>query len=150
MTSFMTTPQGRSCLREARKEEIKFMQDWKVWEVRTIEECKRVTGKAPIGGRWVGHNKGDADSPKIRCRYVAKDIARWRDGAMCAATPPLEAVRLLLSDLATRRRSGDRRKTGQRKALVIDVSKAHLHAFVKRGVYVALPLRSQNLACAPN
>ena len=63
--------------REARKEEIKFMQDWKVWEVRTIEECKRVTGKAPIGGRWVDHNKGDADTPKIRCRYVAKDIARW-------------------------------------------------------------------------
>ena len=58
---------------------------------------------------------------------------------MFAATPPLEAVRLLLSDLATRRRSGDRRKAGQRKALVIDVSKAHLHAFVKRDVYVALP-----------
>ena len=76
-------------VREARKEEIKFMQDWNVWEVRTIEECKRVTGKAPIGGRWVDHNKGDADSPKIRCRYVAKDIARWRDDAMFAATPRL-------------------------------------------------------------
>ena len=53
--------------------------------------------------------------------------------------PPLEAVRLLLSELATRRRDGDRRKPGQRKALFIDVSKAHLHAFVKRDIYVALP-----------
>ena len=33
--------------REARLEEIRFMQDWKVWEVRTIQECKEVTGKAP-------------------------------------------------------------------------------------------------------
>ena len=70
---------------------------------------------------------------------MAKDIAKWRDDAMFAATPPLEAVRVLLSDLATRRRSGGYRKAGQRKALVIDVSKAHLHAFVKRDVYVALP-----------
>ena len=71
---------------------------------------------------------------------MAKDIAKWRDDAMFAATPPpLEAARILLSDLATRRRSGDYRKAGQRKALVIGVRKAHLHAFVKRDVYVALP-----------
>ena len=53
--------------------------------------------------------------------------------------PPLEAVRFLLSDLATRKRAGDYKKAGPRKALLIDVSKAHLHAFVKRDVYVALP-----------
>ena len=71
------------------------MQDWHVWEVRTVKECREVTGKAPIGGRWVDHNKGDADNPKVRCRWVAKDIAQWCDDAMCAATPPFEAVRLL-------------------------------------------------------
>ena len=47
------------------------MQDWKVWEVRPIAECKAVTGKAPIGERRVDHNKGDADIPKVRCRWVA-------------------------------------------------------------------------------
>eukprot|EP00969_Alexandrium_andersonii_P229528 10137242-Alexandrium_andersonii.AAC.1 len=58
---------------------------------------------------------------------------------MFAATPPLEAVRLLLSDLATRGRAGvRRRRRGSRKALLIDVRKAHLHAFVE-DVYVALP-----------
>ena len=67
---------------------------------------------------------------------------------MFAATPPLEAVRLLLSEMATRQRAqpgkpgcgpaaGKRR--GQRKAMVINVSKAHLHAFVNRDIYVALP-----------
>ena len=37
--------------REARLEEAKFMQDWHVWDVRPISECRAVTGNAPIGGR---------------------------------------------------------------------------------------------------
>ena len=57
---------------------------------------------------------------------------------MFAATPPLEAIRLLLSDLAVRRR-GQEKQRGRRKLLVIDVRKAHLHAFVDREVYVDLP-----------
>eukprot|EP00969_Alexandrium_andersonii_P032391 1414385-Alexandrium_andersonii.AAC.1 len=59
---------------------------------------------------------------------------------MFAATPPLEVLRILLSDLATsgRARVGGRRP-GARKALLIDVRKAHLHAFVHEDVYVALP-----------
>ena len=53
----------------------------------------------------VDHNKGGEGSPKVRSRYVAKGIARWKDDAMFAATPPLEAVRLLLSEMATRQRA---------------------------------------------
>eukprot|EP00969_Alexandrium_andersonii_P294439 13014634-Alexandrium_andersonii.AAC.1 len=53
----------------------------------------------------VGHNKGDAENPTVRSRYVAKDIAHWKDDAMLAATPPLEAARLLLSFLATSERA---------------------------------------------
>ena len=56
---------------------------------------------------------------------------------MCAVAPPLEAVRRLLSDFATRGRPG--RGKGARKALFIDVRKAHLHAFTARDIYVALP-----------
>ena len=76
-------------LNKARQEDIAFMQSWKVWEVCTREEAYRRTGKAPIGGRWVDHNKGDKEHPNIRCRYVAKDIARWKDDWMFVATPPL-------------------------------------------------------------
>eukprot|EP00969_Alexandrium_andersonii_P088626 3909664-Alexandrium_andersonii.AAC.1 len=59
---------------------------------------------------------------------------------MFAATPPLEALRLLLSDLATRRRGcANGRRRGARKALLIDVRKARLHAYVEDDVYAALP-----------
>eukprot|EP00969_Alexandrium_andersonii_P002159 94575-Alexandrium_andersonii.AAC.1 len=73
----------------------------------------------PIEGRWVGHNKGDAASPNVRSRYVAKGVALWKGGAMFAATPPLGAVRFLLSGLATRGRAGcRRRRPGDREALL--------------------------------
>ena len=45
---------------DARVEELKFMKSWHVWDVRPVAECWARTGKAPVGGRWVDHNKGDA------------------------------------------------------------------------------------------
>eukprot|EP00969_Alexandrium_andersonii_P180314 7969818-Alexandrium_andersonii.AAC.1 len=59
---------------------------------------------------------------------------------MLPATPPLEALQLLFSELATRQRAGDsRRHSGQRKPVMVDERKAHLHAFVDEEVYIALP-----------
>ena len=80
------------------------------------------------------HNKGDSENPNVRCRWVACEIATDKDEPLCAATPPLEALRMALSDVATRRKGGP-----QRKVLFIDVRKAHLHASSVREVYVQLP-----------
>eukprot|EP00969_Alexandrium_andersonii_P353767 15440644-Alexandrium_andersonii.AAC.1 len=69
--------------------------------------------------------------PNVRSRYAAKDHASYKNDPMFAATAPLEALRLLLSDLATRRRGcADGRRRGARKALLIDVRKADLRAYV--------------------
>eukprot|EP00969_Alexandrium_andersonii_P213794 9440964-Alexandrium_andersonii.AAC.1 len=107
------------------------MESWGVWDVRPISECLSRAGKKPIGGRWVDHNKGDSETPNVRSRYVAKDIAYYKEDSMFAATSPLEALRLLWSDLATRRRGrAYGRRRGAREALLIDVRKAHLHAYV--------------------
>eukprot|EP00969_Alexandrium_andersonii_P006781 295468-Alexandrium_andersonii.AAC.1 len=60
---------------------------------------------------------------------------------MFATAPPLEAVCVLLSDLATSGRACVRgRRSGARKAFFIDVRKAHLRAFVYEDAYAALPL----------
>ena len=40
-------------LKEARKEEVDFMEGRKIWSLRTIDECWKVTGKAPVSVRWV-------------------------------------------------------------------------------------------------
>eukprot|EP00969_Alexandrium_andersonii_P138558 6127676-Alexandrium_andersonii.AAC.1 len=63
----------------AGAEEVKFMQSWNAWDVRPVSERRARAGKGPIGGRWVGHAKGDSDVPDVRSRYVAKDTAFYND-----------------------------------------------------------------------
>ena len=111
------------------------MNSWKVWDVVPVSECKRRTGKAPLKGRWVDVNKGDSSRPIISCRWVAKEFNTYKSAEFFAATPPLEALRMMISHAASGRSHG----LGGRKLLVIDARKAHLHAMAEREVYVDLP-----------
>ena len=38
----------------ARADELKYFDEMRVYEYATLDECHRVTGKAPIGTRWIG------------------------------------------------------------------------------------------------
>ena len=108
------------------------MLDWRVWDEVPVEQSYQRTGKKPLGGKWVDGNKGDASQPVVRCRYVAQEIAFSRSDDFFAATPPLEALRLLISHAASNRKQGY-------KILVMDARKAHLHAYADREIYVELP-----------
>ena len=61
-------------VRKARTEEIAELHKYKVYEKRPIAECIAVTGKKPMGIRWVDTNKGDNENPEYRSRIVAKDL----------------------------------------------------------------------------
>ena len=62
-----------------------------------------------LNGRWVLCNKGDLLAPDCRARFVACEVNVGDDLSFFAATPPLEAKRLLLSQWATQRtRKGKR------------------------------------------
>eukprot|EP00969_Alexandrium_andersonii_P264864 11706968-Alexandrium_andersonii.AAC.1 len=61
----------------ARAEEVKSTRPRNVWGVRPVSDCRARTGRGPIGGRWVDRNKGDSDTPNVRSRYVAQDIALY-------------------------------------------------------------------------
>ena len=125
-------PLPSALARAARREELDFMIGWGVWDEVPVEECRRVTNKNPLGGKWVDVNKGDAAAPLVRCRYVAKEIAFTRNDDFFAATPPLEALRLLVSHAASNRDKN-------LKLMVMDARKAHLHAMAERDVFVDLP-----------
>jgi hypothetical protein len=118
-------------VKQARAEEVKFMLEWGVWERALVSDCWRETGKPPIGSKWVDVNKGDATKPLIRSRFVVKEIATYKSDDFFAATPPLEALRLLLALAAT---GGE-----DTKLEVLDARKAHLHAFADRTVFTQLP-----------
>ena len=68
-----------------------------------IEEEK---GKL-IDVRWIDTNKGDTANPNYRSRLMGREFNTYRDDALYAATPPLEALRLIISHAAIIRRGGD-------------------------------------------
>ncbi len=71
----------------------------------------------------------------VRSRCVAKEFANVRSDDFFAAIPPFEALRMLLSHVASGRSSS----RGGRKVLVVDARKTHLHTPAERDVYVAVP-----------
>ena len=74
--------------RKPRREEIQYFRKMKVYTKVEIVECRRVTGKGPIGVRWVDVNKECEIYPKYRSRLVAKETNTHSMPEMYAATPP--------------------------------------------------------------
>ena len=72
-----------------------------VWERVPLSEAYKITGRPPITVRWVDVNMGDDDVPDIRSRLVARQIRGAHEDPMFAPTPPLEALRAVLSYAAT-------------------------------------------------
>ena len=85
----------------ARAKELAYFEEKQVWEKCPISEAKRVTSRPPITVRWVDVNKADDVSPDIRSRLVARQIRHHGEAAVFAPTPPLEALRTVLSIVAT-------------------------------------------------
>ena len=120
-------------VRRARMVEIEYARRKKVWtKIRRAEARRR--GLKIIKVRWIDVNKGDALDPNIRCRLVAKEFNNGVEDGLFAATPPLEALRLLVSSAATV-------KTGAENNVIMinDVSRAFFEAPINREVCIELP-----------
>ena len=75
----------------------------------------------------------------MRCRFVAKEIRRGTREDLFAATPPLEAKKMLFSFAVTEGIGWKGSRHTGMKIDVVDVSCAYLHAKTKRDVYIELP-----------
>ncbi len=81
-------------IKEARAEELKFMEGFGIFEETSVEDCRRETGKMPVGTKWVDVNTGSLAEPVVRSRLVARDFkpkGEKERGDLFAAMPPLEA-----------------------------------------------------------
>ena len=135
-------PMDPDLVRAGRRVEMDFMAklgDRGVWEYSTTDECYQETGRKPLGVRWVDTDKGDKDRPDYRSRLVVQEtrsqstIEPGDVGAVFAATPPLECLRLVCSEVM----SSD---PAEKKCLrFLDISRAHPHCEIKRVVYIRLP-----------
>lgn len=88
----------------------------------------KVGGPRVIGYKWIETNKCDSRRPNHRSRLVATEL-RWTRTPIFAGTPPLEALRILITMAAQADAAGDPDPIRLR---IIDVSKAHFYTDAHR------------------
>ena len=88
-----------------------------------------------ISLRWIDVNKGDISFSSYRSRLVGQEFNIGKDDSLYAATPPLEALRLIASQAATCCADGN----FDREIMINDVSRAYFYARPTRRIYIELP-----------
>ena len=117
-------------VRQARQEEMDYVHKMRLHDKVHTSECRRITGKPPITVRWIDINKGDKECPNYRSRIVAREINTYKRDDLFAATPPLEALKVILAMTASANKG--------EVIMVNDISRAFFHAKVERDVYIQL------------
>ena len=124
--------------RAAMMDELQYFNDT-VWRFLPKSEADKLYPNATfLGGRCVNHNKGESLNPKVRCRFVATEVAKENNLAYYASTPPLDAIRLLASQFA-------KRKTLKGTPLAMsfrDATKAYFNAVPTRVILIRAPPRA--------
>ena len=135
-----------SLVAAAIEKELAYFESKEVWQLVPTREARRATGKDPVTVRWVHTNKGDNVNPELRARLVARQMRGAHEDPIFAPTPPLEALRTILSLAATempgeRRHCRDPMSERRMQISLIDISRAYFNAKVDQRypTYVALP-----------
>ena len=111
---------------EARRLEVEYYEKMGVLTRVHRDICWQKTGRPPLKARWIDHDKGD----RYRSRWVAKQFKNMDSEEWFAATPPLEALRAVLSFATT---------GGPGKGFMVnDVSRAFFYAPVQQDIFVEL------------
>ena len=119
---------------EARREEMGYVKRRHVYDRVPWSQAKERTGKNPIKLRWVDTNKGTDKEPLYRSRLVAMEFKRDSRLDLYAPTPPLEAMKLILSNAASRSEG-----ESQRVIMAVDIKRAYFYAKSRRETYIELP-----------
>ena len=83
-------PSTPNLVKKARREEMAYFKEMKVYDKVKVEEGWAATGAARIPVSWVDINKGDSVEPAYRSRLDAKELRTDDRLEWFAATPPGE------------------------------------------------------------
>ena len=122
----------RALFQAARELAIDFLKNMKVYDIVIRKEMKKSGRGKLIKGRWLDVNKGDSVTPDVRSRYVGKEFATGADASLYAGTPPLEALKMLIGEAASK-------KDAKLHIMLSDVKRAYFHAAACRELYVEIP-----------
>ena len=112
---------------KARIKELEYIREKGVWKKIRRQEAK-ARGIKVIGTRWIDINKGDDERPNYRSRFVAKEYNGGEESSLFDSTPPLEAVRMIVSQAAT----VNHEKEGWEVIMANDVARAFFEAKASR------------------
>ena len=116
-------------------EEMSYFSEKTVWTAAKWSDVKGSKNSSLVGMRWVPCNKGDAKEPDDRARLVACEVAKDKQSAFYASTPPLEAKKKLFS-----RYSAEMTRHGKPRAMgFVDIKKAYFNGIPKRNICMAPP-----------
>ena len=88
-------------------------------------------GKGAEAG-WAETDRGQPGKPNVHARWVAKEYKTHARPELYASAPPLEALKVVLSEIATGERIG-------KVVALVDLRRAYFHALARRRVFVELP-----------
>ena len=120
---------------EARAKEVTYPREKKVYDKIHRQHAMRNRWKI-ISTRWIDINKGDDANPVYRSRLVGKEFNDGQMDGLFAATPPLEALRFLVNEVATVRSNAE---MGTEVIMVNDAARAFFEAPAMRSVCIEIP-----------
>ena len=135
-------PLDPTLAKRARMEEIEVFKQRGVYDL--IPRSQLPAGKRIIGTRWVETDKGIGAEVKVRSRLVAQEFARGKTpDEFYAPTPPLLAMRWLLSEAASQGLRGPHLGAEAVRCMVLDVKRAFLYGEVQRELYIEVPVEDE-------
>ena len=75
------------------------MAKMQVYKKVPKSKCYQMTGKAPIGVRWIDVNKQDTTNPVYRSRLLGKEFKTSDDMSLYGSPPPIEALQLIVPNV---------------------------------------------------
>ena len=124
-----------SAVRRARAEEMEFFKKLGVYKRVPRSRFAELNGKM-TSVKWLDTNKGDRLNPNHRSRLVAREFNQGKDDTLYASTPPLEAMRLIVSHAST---IDPENPNVRRDLMVNDVRRAYFYAMLQRLIFIKLP-----------
>ena len=136
---------------EARKEELGWVHDRKVYHKVPLQQCLERTGKKPIPLLWIDTNKGDDEHENYRSRLVVREVKarkklceRLDAAELFSAMPPYEALKYLLSYGVTAQVSIRNKPL---KFAVWDIKRAHFYGVAEERYIPTSQRETRKRAC---
>ena len=118
-------------MKQACEKELKYLRELGVYENDDEREAIAKYNVIPVDTKWIDTEALEVEPIQLRSRIVAREFKSGDRSDLYAGTPPLEALKAILSIAASH--------SPEFLLMHVDVSRAYFHSKAQRPVLVRLP-----------